>query len=310
MIGCGCGAGPATPTDSSTDPPGPATTCGTGRCRGSCGSPTAGSPREHNRRYLRQGDHAYIIGEKLRSDSPQIKAALSRQGRYTDVAENMRVKEVKVSDTERFVICHNPDAATRDAHIREQLVAQLDELIAGSDTLPVMKRGEPAREDLDQARPQPVPAGHSRRPAAHRQGPLQDRGQPRREVPAALLRPAPVRRRHRAGLPAAPGSRTRLAGHETDPRPAPGLSPPRRTHPRPCRVVLARAAAHPHRRDHHRRHLAPRAPAPRPAPRRHLHRPHRHVPRNAPSCPSTNGTCSPRSTSPPRRRSSNSPQSH
>jgi hypothetical protein len=54
----------------------------------------------------------------------------------------MRVKEVKVSDTERFVICHNPDAAQRDAHIREQLLAQLDELITGSDTLPPMKRGE------------------------------------------------------------------------------------------------------------------------------------------------------------------------
>jgi hypothetical protein len=88
------------------------------------------------------GRHAYIIGEKLRSDSPEIKAALSRQGRYTRIAENMRIKEVRVSDTERFVICHNPDAATRDAHIREQLVAQLDELIAGSDTLPAMKRGE------------------------------------------------------------------------------------------------------------------------------------------------------------------------
>jgi hypothetical protein len=101
-----------------------------------------GFSSERNRRYLRQGDHAYIIGEKLRSDSPEIKAALSRQGRYTDIAENMRVKEVKVSDTERFVICHNPDGATRDAHMRAQLVAQLEELIAGSDTLAVMKRGE------------------------------------------------------------------------------------------------------------------------------------------------------------------------
>jgi hypothetical protein len=101
-----------------------------------------GFSSDANRRYLRQGDHAYIIGEKLRSDSPEIKAALSRQGRYTDIAENMRVKEVKVSATERFVICHNPDAATRDAHIREQLVAQLQESIAGSDTLPAMKRGE------------------------------------------------------------------------------------------------------------------------------------------------------------------------
>ena len=101
-----------------------------------------GFSSDANRRYLRQGEHAYIIGEKLRSDSPEIRAALSRQGRYTDIAENMRVKEVRVSDTERFVICHNPDAATRDAHIRAQLIAQLEELIAGSDTLPVMKRGE------------------------------------------------------------------------------------------------------------------------------------------------------------------------
>ena len=101
-----------------------------------------GFSSEHNRRYLRQGEGAYIIGEKLRSDSPEIKAALSRQGRYTTISDNMRVKEVKVSDTERFVICHNPDGAERDAHIRAQLVGQLAELIAGSDTLPVMKRGE------------------------------------------------------------------------------------------------------------------------------------------------------------------------
>jgi hypothetical protein len=101
-----------------------------------------GFSSERNRRYLRQGDHAYIIGEKLRSDSPEIKAALSRQGRYTDISENMRVKDVRVSQTERFVICHNPDAAERDAHMRDQLVAQLEQLIAGSDKFPVMKRGE------------------------------------------------------------------------------------------------------------------------------------------------------------------------
>jgi hypothetical protein len=101
-----------------------------------------GFSSERNRRYLRQGEGAYIIGEKLRSDSVEIKAALSRQGRYTTIAANMRVKEVKVSDTERFVICHNPDGAERDAHIRAQLIAQLEELIAGSDKLPVMKRGE------------------------------------------------------------------------------------------------------------------------------------------------------------------------
>ncbi|WP_436850201.1 IS1634 family transposase [Streptomyces monashensis] len=101
-----------------------------------------GFSSEANRRYLRQGDHAYIIGEKLRSGSPQVKAALSRQGRYTEIAENMRVKEVRISDTDRFVICHNPESAERDRHMREQLVAHLSELIADTDKLSDFKRGE------------------------------------------------------------------------------------------------------------------------------------------------------------------------
>ncbi|GII20379.1 IS1634 family transposase [Planomonospora parontospora] len=95
-----------------------------------------------NRRYLRQGDHSYIIGEKLRSGSPEVKAALSRQGRYTDISGNMRIKEVRISDTDRFVICHNPEAAERDAHTREQLLAQLADLIDASDALSEFKRGE------------------------------------------------------------------------------------------------------------------------------------------------------------------------
>ena len=75
-----------------------------------------------NRRYLRSGDHHYIIGEKLRSESAEVKAALSRQGRYAGIAGNMRIKEVRISGHERFVICFNPEAAERDAHMRAQLV--------------------------------------------------------------------------------------------------------------------------------------------------------------------------------------------
>ncbi len=101
-----------------------------------------GFSSQENRRYLRRGDHHYIIGEKLRSDSPEITAALSRQGRYTTIAANMRVKEVKVSQSERFVICHNPEAAERDAHVRAELLARLGELIKDSDALSEMKRGE------------------------------------------------------------------------------------------------------------------------------------------------------------------------
>jgi hypothetical protein len=95
-----------------------------------------------NRRYLRKGDHHYIIGEKLRSGSAEAGAALSRQGRYQDVAQNLRVKEVKISGSERFVICYNPDGAQRDAAVRERMLAQLNEMINGSDTLSATKRAE------------------------------------------------------------------------------------------------------------------------------------------------------------------------
>jgi DDE family transposase len=95
-----------------------------------------------NRRYLQRGAGGYIIGEKLRSGSAETQAALSRQGRYQQVAGNLQVKEVRISDTDRFVICCNPDAAVRDAAVREDLVRKLEETIAGSDTLTATKRAE------------------------------------------------------------------------------------------------------------------------------------------------------------------------
>jgi hypothetical protein len=95
-----------------------------------------------NRRYLRRGGNHYIIGEKLRSGSAEADAALSRQGRYQEVAENLRVKEVRIAEDERFVICHNPEGAERDAAIRARLIAQLTELIRDSDKLSKDKRAE------------------------------------------------------------------------------------------------------------------------------------------------------------------------
>lgn len=98
-----------------------------------------------NRRYLQRGGGHYIVGEKLRGDSAEAAAALSRQGRYHTVSDNLRVKEVRVDDgtaRDRFVICHNPDAAVRDATVRDQIVTRLEARIAGSDTLSPPKRAE------------------------------------------------------------------------------------------------------------------------------------------------------------------------
>jgi hypothetical protein len=98
-----------------------------------------------NRRYLQRAGGHYILGEKLRGDSDEAKAALARQGRYKTVAGNLQVKEVKLDKDlagDRFVICFNPEAAERDATIRQRMLAQLDEAIAGSDKLSTDKRAE------------------------------------------------------------------------------------------------------------------------------------------------------------------------
>lgn len=104
-----------------------------------------GFTSEQNRRYLRKAGGHYILGEKLRGGTPEAEAALSRQGRYRHVADNLQVKEVRLDSDladDRFVICFNPDAAVRDAAIRARMIAILEETIDGSDTLSRDRRAE------------------------------------------------------------------------------------------------------------------------------------------------------------------------
>jgi hypothetical protein len=97
-----------------------------------------------NRAYLTRGGGHYIHAEKLRHTNTEAAAALARAGRYRTVAGNLRVKEPAVAPggdgdgdhgarTQRFVVCHNPEQADRDAAVRDRLVAHLESLIAGSD---------------------------------------------------------------------------------------------------------------------------------------------------------------------------------
>src|SRR5512144_3247025 len=102
-----------------------------------------GFQSQENRRYLQRAGGHYILGEKLRGNNKEAKAALSRQGRYHVVAGNLRVKEVVIDDgtmRDRFVICHNPEEAKRDEAVREQLLAQIREAIAASDRLSAAER--------------------------------------------------------------------------------------------------------------------------------------------------------------------------
>ncbi len=104
-----------------------------------------------NRAYLTRGGGHYIHAEKLRHTNTEATAALARAGRYRTVAGNLRVKEVRVSPggtdadgarTDRFIVCHNPEAAQRDSAVRERLTAHLAELITGSDGWTTRRRDE------------------------------------------------------------------------------------------------------------------------------------------------------------------------
>ena len=104
-----------------------------------------------NRAYLQRGGGHYIHAEKLRHTNTEAAAALARAGRYHTVADNPRVKEVWVSPgggredgarTERFVVCHNPEAAARDEAVRDRLITHLQGLIDGSDDWSKTKRDE------------------------------------------------------------------------------------------------------------------------------------------------------------------------
>src|SRR5206468_12447125 len=59
-----------------------------------------------------------------------------------DVAQNLKVKEVRIAEDERFVICFNPEAAERDAAIRAKMITRLEDAIRNSDQLSRDKRAE------------------------------------------------------------------------------------------------------------------------------------------------------------------------
>jgi transposase len=95
-----------------------------------------GFSSEDNLTYLTRAGGHYIAGERMRSGAPLVEQALSRQGRYQTVRDNLRVKEVKLdgSPRRRWIICHNPDEAacekaTRDAAL-ERITAELDRIQA------------------------------------------------------------------------------------------------------------------------------------------------------------------------------------
>jgi hypothetical protein len=93
-----------------------------------------GFSSKSNLEYLRRAGGHWIAGERMRDGNAQAQAALSRQGRYRAVRDNLRVKEVTLDGDSgvRWIVCHNPHEAERDAARRtealERLGAELDRI--------------------------------------------------------------------------------------------------------------------------------------------------------------------------------------
>jgi transposase len=84
-----------------------------------------------NLAYLRRAGGHYIAGMRMRDGNPLVEQALSRQGRYQQVKDNLRVKEVRLDGHDvRLVICHNPEQAERDKQHRDEAIARIQAELA------------------------------------------------------------------------------------------------------------------------------------------------------------------------------------
>jgi transposase len=109
-----------------------------------------------NLAYLRRAGGHYIAGMRMRDGGDLVQAALSRQGRYQQVRDNLRVKEVRLDGTDqRWVICLNPDQAQRDQAKRDEAIgriqAELDRIRAQRDRHRTRQLADKARRKTQAA---------------------------------------------------------------------------------------------------------------------------------------------------------------
>ncbi|MBW1735842.1 MAG: IS1634 family transposase [Deltaproteobacteria bacterium] len=77
--------------------------------------------------WLEQEGLEYILGMRLRGFR-RAEEVLCRAGRYSEVRDDLLVKEVKV-DGERYLLCYNPQEAEREARKREEILRGLYEKV-------------------------------------------------------------------------------------------------------------------------------------------------------------------------------------
>lgn len=116
-----------------------------------------GFSSDKNLDYLRRAGGHWIAGKKMRDGSPDAQAALSRQGRYQTVRDNLRVKEVRLDNEsgKRWIVCHNPFEAERDQAQRtaalERIEIELERIRAGRERDANKRNSKTGRRPNDEA---------------------------------------------------------------------------------------------------------------------------------------------------------------
>jgi len=90
-----------------------------------------GMVSEGNLQAMREAGLPYIVATRLRGNKRVTDEVLRQAGRYHVVADNLRVKEVKIEDAcDRYLVCLNPLGAEEDRRNRDGIVAHLAEKLA------------------------------------------------------------------------------------------------------------------------------------------------------------------------------------
>jgi hypothetical protein len=90
--------------------------------------------------FLEKEEFGYILGVRLRKVKRVREEVLAHPGRYREVAENLRVKEVEL-EGERYIVCLNPEEEKRERELRAKLVEELKAKLSTSPSSLITNRG-------------------------------------------------------------------------------------------------------------------------------------------------------------------------
>lgn len=89
----------------------------------------AGMLSQANLEHLEGQEYQYIMGTPLRKLKEVREQVLATPGRYSSLAENLRIKHVQLNGR-RYILCHNPKEEARDAALREAFLESLEAEVA------------------------------------------------------------------------------------------------------------------------------------------------------------------------------------